>query len=305
MANGGIIGPINDPTLADITTTFTASGSYTSPGLGPLQADYLVVAGGGGGAGGGCGGGGGGAGGYRTSFPCGTKLTVPASPITVTVGAGGAINNSGTDSIFANSPSPITSTGGGRGGSSPPAGVAAGSGGSGGGGGGSNPTAGTGNSPPTSPSQGNSGGTSPVGRYAAGGGGGAGGSGNPGGPCAQNQGGNGGVGSTNSIIGSPISYAGGGGGMGYGVGSPTPTNSGTGGSGVGGNGALYNPGGRNATTGTVNTGGGGGGGSVSGGNGAAGGSGIVIIKQYSANRVAPGVWSIKDAYNYKKAGQWT
>jgi hypothetical protein len=25
MSNGGIIGPINDPTLADLTTTFTAS----------------------------------------------------------------------------------------------------------------------------------------------------------------------------------------------------------------------------------------------------------------------------------------
>jgi hypothetical protein len=107
---------------ADVTTTFTASGTYTSPGVGPGQADYLVVAGGGGaeeklqaGTGGG------GAGGYRTSFPCGTKLTVPASPISVTVGAGGAAgasgNNQGTngsDSIFANSPSPITSTGGGR-----------------------------------------------------------------------------------------------------------------------------------------------------------------------------------------------
>jgi hypothetical protein len=34
MANGGIIGPINDPTQGyqgDLTTTFTASGTYTSP----------------------------------------------------------------------------------------------------------------------------------------------------------------------------------------------------------------------------------------------------------------------------------
>jgi len=89
MSNGGIIGPVNDPTLADFTTTFTASGTYTSPGLGPLEADYLVVAGGGGG--GTRFGGGGGAGGYRTSFPGGTKLSVPASPISVTVGAGGVI----------------------------------------------------------------------------------------------------------------------------------------------------------------------------------------------------------------------
>jgi hypothetical protein len=33
----------------DVTTTFTSSGTYTSPGFGPGQADYLVVAGGGGG----------------------------------------------------------------------------------------------------------------------------------------------------------------------------------------------------------------------------------------------------------------
>jgi hypothetical protein len=92
MANGGIIGPVNDPQRGDLTTTFTSSGTYTSPGFGPGQADYLVVAGGG----------------WRwriiwtrmelveveqevrTSFPGGTKLTVPASPISVTVGAGGA-----------------------------------------------------------------------------------------------------------------------------------------------------------------------------------------------------------------------
>jgi hypothetical protein len=35
-------------------------------------------------------GGGGGAGGYRTSFPGGSKLTVPSSPVPVTVGGGGA-----------------------------------------------------------------------------------------------------------------------------------------------------------------------------------------------------------------------
>jgi hypothetical protein len=85
MANGGIIGPVNDPQRGDVTTTFTSSGTYASPGFGPGQADYLVVAGGAGGGSGssgpGGGGGGGGAGGYRTSFPGGTKLTVPASPI--------------------------------------------------------------------------------------------------------------------------------------------------------------------------------------------------------------------------------
>jgi len=69
MANGGIIGPINDPKRGDVTTTFTSSGTYTSPGYGPGTADVLVVAGGGGGGSGficsGIPGAGGGAGGYK------------------------------------------------------------------------------------------------------------------------------------------------------------------------------------------------------------------------------------------------
>jgi hypothetical protein len=66
MANGGIIGPVNDPTISDLNQTFTASGTFNMPNSGPApgQADYLVVAGGGGGgpmsAGAGGGGGGGG-----------------------------------------------------------------------------------------------------------------------------------------------------------------------------------------------------------------------------------------------------
>jgi hypothetical protein len=80
--------------------------------------DYLVVAGGGGG---GFAGGGGGAGGYRTSFPGGTKITldVGTSSIPITIGAGGAGGASepvyedvDQHSIF----STITSAGGGRGG---------------------------------------------------------------------------------------------------------------------------------------------------------------------------------------------
>jgi hypothetical protein len=31
MANGGIIGPVNDPTRTDQVTSFTASGTYTNP----------------------------------------------------------------------------------------------------------------------------------------------------------------------------------------------------------------------------------------------------------------------------------
>jgi hypothetical protein len=92
MANGGIIGPVNDPTTTTVVTTFTASGTYNYPNQAtPGQVDYLVVAGGGGGGQGGCSGGGGGAGGYRTSFPGGTKLDLSGgTSYPVTVGAGGA-----------------------------------------------------------------------------------------------------------------------------------------------------------------------------------------------------------------------
>ena len=55
--------------------------------------DYLVVAGGG--AGGADSGGGGGAGGYRSSFPGGTKITLADGSYTITVGAGGASAPSG------------------------------------------------------------------------------------------------------------------------------------------------------------------------------------------------------------------
>jgi hypothetical protein len=116
-------------------------------------------------------------------------------------------------------------------------------------------------------------------------------------------GGAGGAGSSNSITGSPVNYAGGGGG---GVQSPNPpAPGGAGGGGAGGVAAV-------GTAGCANTGGGGGGGGYPGSApvpssaGGAGGSGIVIVKQYAAGTFqnAPGVWSITDAYNYKKAGQW-
>ena len=95
--------------------------------------EYLVVAGGG--SGGATRGGGGGAGGYQTA----TGYAVTAgSPITVTVGAGGAgaifspatNGTSGNNSVFGS----ITSVGGGRGASRQASNYAASSGGSGGGG---------------------------------------------------------------------------------------------------------------------------------------------------------------------------
>jgi hypothetical protein len=78
--------------------------------------DYLVVAGGGGG--GFNGGGGGGAGGYRTSFPGGTKITLSTGIHTIVVGGGGTACAGGSG-VTAGSPSTfstITSTGGGGGG---------------------------------------------------------------------------------------------------------------------------------------------------------------------------------------------
>ena len=80
MSNGGIIGPVNDPTISNLTQTFTASGTFNMPNSGPApgQADYLVVAGGGGGGGGDAGDGGAGAGGYRRrtlKFKNGRRIT--------------------------------------------------------------------------------------------------------------------------------------------------------------------------------------------------------------------------------------
>ena len=232
----------------------------------PPIVQYLVI--GGGGAGGGRYlAGGGGAGGYRTS----TGFNVnTATNYTVTVGAGGAGNNTtvggpGIASVF----STISSAGGGGGGWTTNPG---GSGGSGGGASGYNDLSGAGNTPATSPSQGNSGGTG--GRYGGAGGGGAGAVGNPG---FSNNGGSGGAGTASSITGSSVFRAGGGGGGCYlpgGVG-------GDGGTGGGGAGAPINI---DGVSGTVNTGGGGGGVGndfARQGTGGSGGSGVVILKYQS------------------------
>jgi len=55
---------------------------------GPVNVDFLVIAGGGGGGAGR--GGGGGAGGYRTSFPGGTQVELDKGSYNITIGAGGA-----------------------------------------------------------------------------------------------------------------------------------------------------------------------------------------------------------------------
>ena len=254
--------------------TFTGPGTFNitcAAVLSPANAivDYMVVAGGGG-----SGGGGGGAGGFRESpgtatgsyavSPLGASpaaaIPVSVQGYSIAVGAGGPPGcqcHQGGNSSF----STITSAGGGGGkGNADPTN----SGGSGGGGrgsyGGCTGPAGSGNTPPVSPSQGNPGGigTGPDASqpYPPNRRGGGGGGANAAGKAfnAPNPG-QGGGGVATSITGSSVNYAGGGGASNPGPG--TPSAGGSGGGGAGG------------SNGTANTGGGG---------GANGGSGVVIIR---------------------------
>ena len=170
-ATGGTVTGAGD----NVLHSFTSSGNFVATGGDTASVEYLVIAGGAGGGyyGGGC------AGGYRTG-----RLDVEAGTKTVTVGSGGAGNDSasvkgadGGDSVFAT----ITSNGGGGGGTITPASSRPGNdGGSGGGGGSDGPSpGGSGNTPSTSPSQGNDGGNGAAAHpnYAGGGGGGSGGAG--------------------------------------------------------------------------------------------------------------------------------
>jgi len=269
-ATGGTITCSGDYKIHTFTGpgTFTVSQTASAPANNSI--DYLVVAGGGGGECNPAQGYGGGAGGFRLSNstcmpgpttsplanPTGITATVAAIP--VTVGAAGAIDNPGANSVF----STITSAGGGGGGGA--------SGGSGAGSGGG------GNTPPVSPPQGQPGG--PGGHSGGGGAGVAGGAFIP-----PNNGGTGGDGSfvvqtgfggcngTPGPVGSTRYFAGGGAG-GYPVGRPSGIAGGAGGGGYGGEGAVP------AGAGATNTGGGGGGSANSSPGGKAGGSGIVIIR---------------------------
>lgn len=273
------------------TFTVVAINAY---GTGPLSAasnsvtpaapvitssvEYLVIAGGGGG-GNGPYQGGGGAGGYRTA----SGFAVSAgTPITVTVGAGGAVSYQGSSSVF----SSVSCTGGGRGGEDS-------SGGSGGSGGGAYGypngvlpgglgTAGEGN---------NGGlGISDNATYTNSGGGG--GAGAVGGNATSSRGGNGGSGTSSSITGTSVTRGGGGGGGAH----PSGGTGGTGGAGGGGNGGSNASGGN----GTANTGGG-------AGNAAIGGSGIVIIRYadtFDAASATTGSPTITVAGGYR-VYQWT
>lgn len=219
--------------------------------------EYLVVGGGGAGGGGTDGDGGGGGGGVEHG-----TLTLPASPVTVTIGAGGAgaagTGGDGAASVFGS----ITAAGGGGGGS----GANGRSGGSGGGG-----STGGGTGGAATATEGHTGGAGSAGTGASTGGGGGGGAGAVGGAgsaAAGGTGGAGGAGYSSSITGAAVSYGGGGGGCGWAV---------NGAGGAGGGGAA-------GVAGTANTGGGGG--SVHGGNGKNGGSGKVILRYLTGTLIS-------------------
>lgn len=240
------------------------------------KVEVLCVAGGGGG-GAQHGGGGGGAGGllYNSAFSVNSS-----SGIGVTIGAGGAPETNGGNSVF----SSLTAIGGGRGGSE--ASFQNGSAGGSGGGGSGFTTATTGSSgtsgqgfsggrggfPDTGSSYGHGGG--------GGGAGGVGGDGTEGNGTGAGTAGNGGAGLLYNISGTPQFYAGGGGGGFWG----TINLGGLGGSGVGGKGGEN--GGSNvrpATNGVPNTGSGGGGSqglpdANSQRNSSNGSNGIVIVR---------------------------
>ena len=257
--------------------------SIIDTNLAPPQLEMLIVAGGGGAVGPGASGGAGAGGllyyGANTlpKTPNGGLQQTVSGTYSITVGAGGAQNTRGSNSVISLSGVDLyTASGGGT------------SGAGGGSGGGSPPVAGT-------PGQGNPGGPSspshPTGAFGWGGGGGAGAAGAagvvdqivPAGPFARGVGGAGGAGLYYDISGTDTAYAGGGGGGGNGGGNGAF--GGGGGSGVGGTGGdnfFY----RGGTPGAINTGGGGGGGGSTPYSNGTGGPGVVILRYPSAKGAA-------------------
>ena len=285
------------------TVASTSPGGFSwTPPAGVTSYDALIVAGGGGGGTQGNGGGGGGAGGliWLTGQSC-----TPGTPVTGSVGGGGAGATSGTlvpgtnggDSVFGTSATVIGGGGGGAGSSGSAAnnGKAGGSGGAGSGAtAGNTATGGAGTS-----GQGSAGGSSyavgsPVQSRAGGGGGGKGATGTT---ATAKTGGTGGAGydasaDLGTAVGASGWFAGGGGG---GTNDKTsngavPGAGGSGGGGAGQNVPAAGPG-IVAGAGTANTGGGGGGnsgdqsGTATAGFGGAGGSGVIVVRY----AVAPGI----------------
>ena len=328
--NGGIKGKINKPSHGGNTvTTLTSSATFTAQQT-TNEIDVLVVAGGGSGGASTSGeimAGGGGAGGFQNLTGQPIK---PGDSFAVTVGAGGAAapapassnvqGNDGSNSVWANPVSPITSTGGGGGGGGEDNSTDDGRPGGSGGGAAYAYNSGSVKGDGTA-GQGNDGGVSSL--LTAGGGGGAGAAGQAGGTATSSEaGGDGGAGSPSTITNTATLYAGGGGGASYGKGTGTPSPAGGAGSqmyhGQGGDGGggfgnhaphpSAHPSGGASGAGTANTGGGGGGGAGvapgsvgADGTGAAGGSGIVIVKEKDK---ASGVWNMKNQYSSRIKNQW-
>lgn len=254
--------------MAIVRQIFTSSGSWTPP-TGVSSCDVVVVGGGGSGGRQTTPGGGGGAGAVVHQ----TNVSVtPGTPVTVTVGSGGASRTSnqagatGSSSAFGS----VTAAGGGGGGAN-----GNGSSGASGGGGGSatSSTTRTGGSATAGYAGGSGTGSATASQQRGGGGGGAGAAGGTGVSGASGSGGAGGAGiNLSSVVGTDVGVSGwfGGGGGG---GKASGGSGGAGGQGGGGAGSLASA---NATAGTANTGGGGGG-IGTGGNSGAGGSGIVIV----------------------------
>lgn len=229
--------------------TFTTTGSSTFTTNKAITAQVLVVGGGGGGGDNVGGGGGAGAAIYSSA------LSIPAGSYSLTVGAGGAPNTSGSASTFRT----ITAPGGGYGGT-----WRGGSGVSGGCGGGGAGDTGLG----AAGTVGFAGGSS-TGNISSGGGGGMGSAGSNA-VSGQTVGGAGGLGATYVVGG--VSYLVCGGGAGSSYRTTNPIVIAYGGSGIGGNGADSELG-PNATAPAANTGSGGGG----GGGGSSGAVGIIVI----------------------------
>lgn len=272
---------------------FSTVGAFSwTPPAGVVSYSRMLQAGGGGGGRHANGAGGGGAGANRvdTGLSC-----TPGTPITGTVGAGGAVQtvtstngNAGSDTTMGGTTALGGAGGGGTGATAP----SGGSGGGGiGGGAGSNFAGGTGVS-----GEGHGGGagfgSATINFRAAGGGGGA---GTVGGNAVSTDGGAGGSGVDRSaLVGTGVGVAGlfgggGGGGCRAGAGSGgTRGPAGSGGGGIGGiSGGVGGVGG-NGVAGTGGGGGGGGGNDTSSEtNGGSGGSGLVIV--WYAPVAAPGV----------------
>jgi hypothetical protein len=283
LDSNGVPGNFHGPQYKDGISGYTVyvfggSGSFNGTAVpnSTFNVSYLIVGGGGGGGYGAntstgnyyIGGGGGGAGGLLTNYGSGPTMTLKLNTsYNLTVGLGGAASTNGQNSTFGQ----LIAVGGGGGGNNGSDGA---SGGSGGGGGSTNAfntakTPGNGTS-----GQGYAGGTGDNGilQYSSGGGGG--GAGAVGQTSSDLYGGNGGIGVSSQITGTPTYYAGGGG-----AGSATDVVSqgGQGGGGNGSNNSVSSSGGFSAggLPGMTGTGGGGGGGAN---NGGMGGSGIIIIR---------------------------